>query len=60
MEIRLKYIGSRIVDLVPNVVYEAVKTVDTLLGNCFSIKDESGEWYLYDEEYVAKNFEIIN
>lgn len=56
---KLKYIGERIVDLIPDEIYDAKETTDTMLGDCYSIKDGSGEWYLYDKEYVDKNFKIV-
>ena len=60
MYMKLKYIGETIVDLHYGEVYEAKKTYDSALKDCYSIRDGSGDYYLYGEDYVLKNFEIIN
>lgn len=57
---KVKYIGETIVDLHNGEEYEAKRTYDPALKDCYSIKDGSGDFYLYSEDYVKENFEIID
>ena len=56
---KVKYIGKRDWSLEPNTIYECKKTTDTLLGECYSIKDESGDWYLVSKKSFAEKYIII-
>ena len=55
----LKYIGERIVDLIPNKYYKARKVNDEL-GEGYAIFDEGEDWYRYGKKYVEKNFDVAN
>ena len=52
----LMYIGERVIDLIPNSVYEVKKVHNDFLGDGYSIFDEGDDWYWYSVEFVEKNF----
>lgn len=54
-----KYIGKSKVSFENGMNYEIKAENDRVLGECFAIKDESGEWYLYGEKFVRENFEVV-
>lgn len=51
-----RYIGTSSVSFEKHQIYEAKNVVDSLLGECYSVKDESGEWYIYGKEFFENNF----
>lgn len=52
------YIGERIMDLIPDKVYEAKKIFDEL-GEGYAIFDEGEDWYRYGLKFVKENFEAV-
>ena len=55
----LKYKGNgRGVSFVTGNYYEARKFHDKL-GDGYAIFDEGDDWYGYDVQFVAENFEVI-
>ena len=51
-----KYIGSDQVSFKKDNNYDARKEKDAVLGECYAIKDESGEWYCYSKKFFENNF----
>lgn len=54
----LEYVGERVVDLIPNSIYEAKKIHDTL-GDGYAIYDEGEDWYRYSVKFVEENFREV-
>ena len=54
----LRYIGERIVDLIPNKYYKAEKVNDEM-GEGYAIFDEGEDWYRYGLKFVEENFENV-
>lgn len=52
------YIGERVMDLIPNKIYEARKIFDEL-GEGYAIFDEGEDWYRYGLNFVKENFEAV-
>ena len=55
---KIRYIGERSMDLIPNEVYEAKKIFDEL-GEGYAIFDEGEDWYRYGLKFVEENFENV-
>lgn len=53
---RYRYIGDSQVSFEYGRLYEAQKDHDEQLGECYLVKDESGEWYCYTVSFFEKNF----
>lgn len=53
----IKYVGERVIDLIPDKFYKAKKIHDDL-GEGYAIFDEGDDWYRYGKKFVEKNFEI--
>ena len=52
-----KSIGENQVSFEKGTLYEAHEEYDKEMGEHYSIKDESGEWYDYSKTFFEKNFE---
>lgn len=50
-----KYIGESQVSFENGTIYEAFKDVDSI-GEYYSVKDESGEWYRCSVLFFENNF----
>ena len=50
-----RFIGTSCVAFEYGCIYEAEKTTE-VFGECYSIKDESGEWYIYGISFFEQNF----
>ena len=56
----LKYKGDgKFVSFVTGKVYKAKKFSD-VFGEGYAIFDEGDDWYRYDVDFVAKNFEEVS
>ena len=55
--IKAEYIGESIVAFEHGAVYEVMHVKDEKLGEMVSIRDESGEWYLYSKSFFSDNFQ---
>ncbi len=51
-----KYIGRSQVAFEYGRIYDVREEHDPILGDCYAIKDESGEWYCYSKSFVEQNF----
>lgn len=51
-----KYIGTNQVSFEHGRVYEAKRETDAVIGDCYAVKDESGDWYCYSTNFFEKNF----
>ncbi len=58
MRLKIRYIGKRIMDLIPNKIYDAEKVHDKL-GEGYAIFDEGEDWYRYGLNFVKENFEAV-
>ncbi|HCB93286.1 MAG TPA: hypothetical protein DEP57_05675 [Selenomonas sp.] len=54
---KIRYTGESDVSFEHGDIYD-VKEISDSIGNGYSVKDESGEWYRYGKEYVERNFDI--
>ena len=55
----IKYLGDgRGESFIPGKVYEAKRFYDKL-GGGYAIFDEGEDWYGYDMDFVAENFEEV-
>ena len=54
-----RYIGKTTVSFENGELYECDgPRADSLSGAWYDIKDESGEWYMYQEQFVKDNFDM--
>ncbi len=51
-----KYIGTSQVSLENGKIYEVRKETDSIIGDCYAVKDESGGWYCYSTSFFENNF----
>ncbi len=54
-----EYIGKTQVSFEYGSHYEALPEKDDVLGDCYAIKDESGEWYCYEIDFFNNNFREV-
>lgn len=50
-----RFIGKSCVAFENQQIYEAKRTTE-FFGECYSIKDESGGWYIYSVQFFEENF----
>lgn len=51
-----KFIGNSQVSFENGQLYNIRKEQDSVIGECYAIKDESGDWYCYSKTFFEQNF----